>query len=284
MPHQRPFLIAAIAAAIGAHTPQGSCPIGIVHPAAASSDAGAGEQGRLPPRSGPERQGSPAGGGRATMQHCSPPRRPAGPAAAAAARCGGCSDRERDIWCRWAHRARLHRWSAAPPVWPACRRLPYPLPPPAASRPDPPLRTACVPQWWTRRWQPTSALTRSLSASRRQLRRYCGSEGQRCRGTPGHVPPPPAPTALLGLPGLPLALPQHHHSASASTLPQGNLVPLYERVMADQLTPVLAYRCLVKEDDREAPSFLFESVTNGTQQVRSKGRRAASSSCRRQHT
>ena len=37
--------------------------------------------------------------------------------------------------------------------------------------------------------------------------------------------------------------------------------------MADQLTPVLAYRCLIKEDDREAPSFLFESVTNGTQQV-----------------
>ncbi|KAI3425297.1 hypothetical protein D9Q98_009063 [Chlorella vulgaris] len=49
---------------------------------------------------------------------------------------------------------------------------------------------------------------------------------------------------------------------------QGNLVPLYERMMADQLTPVLAYRCLVKEDDREAPSFLFESVTNGTQQGR----------------
>ncbi|EFN53756.1 hypothetical protein CHLNCDRAFT_25481 [Chlorella variabilis] len=49
---------------------------------------------------------------------------------------------------------------------------------------------------------------------------------------------------------------------------QGNLVPLYERVMADQLTPVLAYRCLVKEDDREAPSFLFESVTNGSQQGR----------------
>ncbi|KAL4430388.1 hypothetical protein ABPG77_002194 [Micractinium sp. CCAP 211/92] len=49
---------------------------------------------------------------------------------------------------------------------------------------------------------------------------------------------------------------------------EGNLVPLYERLMADQLTPVLAYRCLVKEDDREAPSFLFESVTNGTQQGR----------------
>ena len=48
----------------------------------------------------------------------------------------------------------------------------------------------------------------------------------------------------------------------------GNLIPLYERVMADQLTPVLAYRCLVKSDDREAPSFLLESVTNGTQQGR----------------
>ncbi len=49
---------------------------------------------------------------------------------------------------------------------------------------------------------------------------------------------------------------------------RGNLVPLYERHMCDQLTAVLAYRCLVKEDDREAPSFLFESVVNGTQQVR----------------
>jgi anthranilate synthase component I len=49
---------------------------------------------------------------------------------------------------------------------------------------------------------------------------------------------------------------------------QGNLIPLYDRVMADQLTPVLAYRCLVKSDDREAPSFLFESVVNGDQQGR----------------
>ena len=42
----------------------------------------------------------------------------------------------------------------------------------------------------------------------------------------------------------------------------GNLVPIYKRIFSDQLTPVLAYRCLVKEDDREAPSFLFESVEN----------------------
>lgn len=47
-----------------------------------------------------------------------------------------------------------------------------------------------------------------------------------------------------------------------------NLVPLYTRIMGDQLTPITAYRCLVKEDDREAPSFLFESVVNGTQQGR----------------
>ncbi|CAG9466433.1 unnamed protein product [Pedinophyceae sp. YPF-701] len=47
-----------------------------------------------------------------------------------------------------------------------------------------------------------------------------------------------------------------------------NLVPLVERVMADQLTPVLAYRCLVGEDDVDHPSFLFESVVNGTQQGR----------------
>ncbi|KAK9829881.1 hypothetical protein WJX72_008431 [[Myrmecia] bisecta] len=49
---------------------------------------------------------------------------------------------------------------------------------------------------------------------------------------------------------------------------QGNIVPLYTRLFSDHLTPVLAYRCLVKEDDREAPSFLFESVVNGNQQGR----------------
>ncbi|XP_062156016.1 anthranilate synthase alpha subunit 1, chloroplastic [Alnus glutinosa] len=41
---------------------------------------------------------------------------------------------------------------------------------------------------------------------------------------------------------------------------KSNLVPLYRTIFSDQLTPVLAYRCLVKEDDRDAPSFLFESV------------------------
>ncbi|KAJ4969187.1 hypothetical protein NE237_015888 [Protea cynaroides] len=47
------------------------------------------------------------------------------------------------------------------------------------------------------------------------------------------------------------------------TSKDGNLVPLYRCIFSDHLTPVLAYRCLVKEDDRDAPSFLFESVEQG---------------------
>jgi anthranilate synthase component 1 len=39
---------------------------------------------------------------------------------------------------------------------------------------------------------------------------------------------------------------------------------LSRRLLSDQLTPVLAYRRLVAPDDRTAPSFLFESVENGT--------------------
>ncbi|KAI3939065.1 hypothetical protein MKX01_001933 [Papaver californicum] len=42
-----------------------------------------------------------------------------------------------------------------------------------------------------------------------------------------------------------------------------NLIPLFKCIFSDHLTPVLAYRCLVKEDDRDAPSFLFESVEQG---------------------
>ena len=40
----------------------------------------------------------------------------------------------------------------------------------------------------------------------------------------------------------------------------GNLVPLCQSIFSNQLTPILAYRCLVKEDDRDTPSFLCESV------------------------
>ncbi len=40
-------------------------------------------------------------------------------------------------------------------------------------------------------------------------------------------------------------------------------VQFTRRIFADQLTPVLAYRRLVAPDDRDAPSFLFESVEQG---------------------
>jgi anthranilate synthase component I len=45
-------------------------------------------------------------------------------------------------------------------------------------------------------------------------------------------------------------------------------VPLCVRVLSDQLTPVLAYRRLVAQDERAAPSFLFESVEGGERQGR----------------
>jgi anthranilate synthase component 1 len=40
-------------------------------------------------------------------------------------------------------------------------------------------------------------------------------------------------------------------------------VQIVRRIFADQFSPVLAYRRLVREDDRTAPSFLFESVEQG---------------------
>ena len=44
-----------------------------------------------------------------------------------------------------------------------------------------------------------------------------------------------------------------------------NILPVFEKTFADHLNPILAYRCLTKDDDRQAPSFLFESVQNGDQ-------------------
>ena len=46
------------------------------------------------------------------------------------------------------------------------------------------------------------------------------------------------------------------------------VIPVAIRVLADQLTPVLAYRRLVSSDQRTAPSFLLESVEGGDQQGR----------------
>jgi len=58
----------------------------------------------------------------------------------------------------------------------------------------------------------------------------------------------------------------HPDFASFKTLAdkrQGNLIPMYRQLFGDQLTPVLAYRRLVRADDRMAPSFLLESVVGG---------------------
>ncbi|TVQ62143.1 MAG: anthranilate synthase component I [Phycisphaerales bacterium] len=45
-------------------------------------------------------------------------------------------------------------------------------------------------------------------------------------------------------------------------------VPVSVRLLADQLTPVLAYRRLVAQDERTAPSFLLESIEGGERQGR----------------
>jgi len=46
------------------------------------------------------------------------------------------------------------------------------------------------------------------------------------------------------------------------------VVPLGVRLLSDQLSPVLAYRRLVVQDQRTAPSFLLESVEGGERQGR----------------
>ena len=45
-------------------------------------------------------------------------------------------------------------------------------------------------------------------------------------------------------------------------------IPVAERLLADQLTPVLAYRRMVADDERTDPSFLLESVEGGERQGR----------------
>lgn len=42
--------------------------------------------------------------------------------------------------------------------------------------------------------------------------------------------------------------------------PGVRMIPIWQKVFSDQITPVLAYRCLVPEDDLETPSFLLETV------------------------
>jgi len=57
---------------------------------------------------------------------------------------------------------------------------------------------------------------------------------------------------------------------ACSQLASGGVVviPVGVRLLSDQLTPVLAYRRMVTDDPREAPSFLLESVEGGERQGR----------------
>ena len=58
-------------------------------------------------------------------------------------------------------------------------------------------------------------------------------------------------------------LAEREGSRGPGTGPETLAIPLGVRLLADQLTPVLAYRRLVAPDERTAPSFLLESVENG---------------------
>lgn len=106
------------------------------------------------------------------------------------------------------------------------------------------------------KWSPSQAQVGSCAHALRLL--TCKSS----RTTPP-VPLQEVEAALDGHAGVSGALANFRAAAT-----QGNLVPLSQRILSDHLTPVLAYRCLVGGDQREAPSFLFESVVNGDQQGR----------------
>lgn len=51
--------------------------------------------------------------------------------------------------------------------------------------------------------------------------------------------------------------------ARLASEPGVRMVPMWRKLFSDQLTPVVAYRCLVKEEDNDVPSFLLESVHTG---------------------
>ncbi len=58
------------------------------------------------------------------------------------------------------------------------------------------------------------------------------------------------------------------HIARDHTGSSAIAIPIAERLLADQLTPVLAYRRMVSNDARTDPSFLLESVEGGQRQGR----------------
>ena len=67
------------------------------------------------------------------------------------------------------------------------------------------------------------------------------------------APPPPMPAAFR----------EAFEASSEASPPAVRLVPVIRRLLSDSLTPVLAYRRLVRPDPRLASSYLFESVVDG---------------------
>ena len=97
--------------------------------------------------------------------------------------------------------------------------------------------------------------------------RHChdAARRRRCSAT---ARPAAAAAAAASTLGVPSSLRTDYAEFAAAAGTGATLVPLFRRILSDHLTPVLAYRCLVKQDDREAPSFLLESVVNGNTSVR----------------
>jgi anthranilate synthase component 1 len=80
--------------------------------------------------------------------------------------------------------------------------------------------------------------------------------------SPGSPRPEIALTMNLNRPDLPT----FKKLTQAKPQPGCRLIaPMFRRLFSDALTPVLAYRRLVRPDDRLAPSFLLESVVGGDQ-------------------
>jgi len=89
-------------------------------------------------------------------------------------------------------------------------------------------------------------------------RRRGRSGGLRCRAVVT-----PQPSAAVRRSAVAEEDKRRFFEAAARGTGKGNLVPMWECIVSDHLTPVLAYRCLVPEDNVDAPSFLFESVEQG---------------------
>jgi len=78
------------------------------------------------------------------------------------------------------------------------------------------------------------------------------------------MPQPPTPhSAPPCLPDADLFRQRFDAARSDNTPSPTTLIPVFRRLLNDSLTPVLAYRRLVRPDARLAPSYLFESVVGG---------------------